>query len=477
MDVQHIFLIIMETFLDENFLLHSETARKLYHEHAERMPIIDYHCHLDPRMVADDYHFRSITELWLGGDHYKWRAMRANGVPEHYITGQATDWEKFEKWAETVPCTLRNPLFHWTCLELKTAFGIDTLLTPDTARDIYEACNELLNQPGYTARGLMRRYHVEAVCTTDDPVDTLEHHIRTRESGFEVKMLPAWRPDKVMAVEDIPAFRSYIGKLGEASGMSIASYDDLLKALRIRHRFFHEQGCRLSDHGLDRFYSDKYTDSEVRRIFLKAYGGDMLTPEEVGKFKSAMLLELAEMDWERGWTQQYHFGALRNNRTKMYQDYGPDAGCDSIGEWHTAREMSAFFDTLDRRGHLAKTIVYNLNPSASTMVAVMLGNFQDGSVPGKMQYGAAWWFLDQKDGIERQLNVLSMQGLLSRFVGMLTDSRSFLSYPRHEYFRRILCNLLGTDVENGELPASWLPRLGRMVEDIAYNNAKSYLSF
>ena len=387
----------METFLDENFLLHSEAARELYHGHAERMPIIDYHCHLDPRMVANDYRFRSITELWLGGDHYKWRAMRANGVPEYYITGQATDWEKFEKWAETVPYTLRNPLFHWTCLELKTAFGIDTLLTSDTARDIYEACNELLRQPAYTARGLMRRYHVEAVCTTDDPVDTLEHHIRTRESGFEIKMLPAWRPDKVMAIEDVRAFRSYIDKLVTASEMPINTYDDLLKALRVRHQFFHEQGCRLSDHGLDCFYADAYTDSEVRRIFLKAFDGTALTQEEVGKFKSAMLVELAEMDWERGWTQQYHFGALRNNRTQMYQSYGPDAGCDSIGEWHTAREMSDFFDTLDRRGHLAKTIVYNLNPSASTMVAAMLGNFQDGSVPGKMQYGAAWWFLDQKD--------------------------------------------------------------------------------
>ena len=396
----------------------------------------------------------------------------------HYCTGTDTsDWEKFEKWAETVPYTMRNPLYHWTHLELRTAFGIHKLLSPRTARDIYDECNAKLQTPEYSARNLMRRYRVEVVCTTDDPADSLEHHIRTRESGFEIKMLPAWRPDKALAIEDVRAFRSYIGKLAGASGMDISTYDDLLKALRLRHGFFHEQGCRLSDHGIDRFYADAYTDSEVRCIFLKAFGGATLTLEEASKFKSAMLVELAEMDWERGWTQQYHFGALRNNRTQMYQSYGPDAGCDSIGEWHTAREMSAFFDTLDRRGHLAKTIVYNLNPSASTMVAAMLGNFQDGSVPGKMQYGAAWWFLDQKDGIERQLNVLSMQGLLSRFVGMLTDSRSFLSYPRHEYFRRILCNLLGEDVEKGELPASWLPRLGRMVEDITYNNARSYLSF
>lgn len=467
----------MKAFMDADFLLQTETARKLYHEHAAKMPIIDYHCHLDPRLVAEDYRFRSLTEAWLGGDHYKWRGMRTNGVDERYCTGDATDWEKFEKWAETVPYTMRNPLYHWTHLELRTAFGIDKLLSPATAREIYDECNEKLQSPEFSARGLMRRYHVEAVCTTDDPIDSLEWHKKTAESGFETKMYPTWRPDKAMAVENPANFISYIEKLSEASGMPVSSYSGLLAALKNRHDFFANHGCRLSDHGLEEFYADDYTDSELDMIFNKALSGITPTVEEVRKFKSAMLVTFGEMDWEKGWTQQFHYGALRNNSTRLFKKLGPDIGCDSIGEWNTAVALSRFLDRLDQQDKLTKTILYNLNPAANEMIATMIGNFQDGSYPGKIQFGSGWWFLDQKDGMERQMNALSALGLLSRFVGMLTDSRSFLSYPRHEYFRRTLCNLIGNDVESGQLPASELPFLGKMVEDISYNNAKNFFQF
>ena len=468
----------MKPFMDENFLLQTETAQKLYHEHAKKMPIIDYHCHLVPQMVADDYRFRSITELWLGGDHYKWRAMRSNGVDERYCTGtDTTDWEKFEKWAETVPYTMRNPLYHWTHLELKTAFGIDKILKPSTAREIYEECNEKLAQPGYTARGFMRRYGVECVCTTDDPIDSLEHHRATRDSGFEIKMLPTWRPDKAMAVEVPANFRSYVEQLGEVSDVTINTYDDMIDALRRRHRFFEEMGCRLSDHGIEEFYAEDYTDTEIRHIFDKVYGGRELSQEEILKFKSAMMVEFGEMDWETGWTQQFHYGAIRNNNSLMFKKLGPDTGFDSIGEFTTAKAMSKYLDRLNSAGKLTKTILYNLNPCANEVIATMLGNFQDGSVPGKIQFGSGWWFLDQKDGMEKQMNALSLLGLLSRFVGMLTDSRSFLSYPRHEYFRRTLCNLLGRDIENGEIPASELDFVGEMVENICYNNAKNFFKF
>ena len=468
----------MKAFMDENFLLSTETAQHLYHNHAKKMPIIDYHCHLIPQMVAEDHQFRSITELWLGGDHYKWRAMRTNGVPERYCTGSdTTDWEKFEKWAETVPYTLRNPLYHWTHLELKTAFGINKILNPTTAREIFDECNEKLCQPGYTARGFMRRYGVEVVCTTDDPVDDLRWHLLTRESGFEVRMLPTWRPDKAMAVENPTTFRAYIEKLAEVSGVTISKFNDVIDALRIRHNFFAENGCRLSDHGIEEFYAEDYTDAEVSSIFNKVYGGTPLTPDEIRIFKSAMLVEFGVMDAESGWTQQFHYGAIRDNNSKMFRLLGPDTGFDSIGEFNTAKAMSRFFNRLNDRDCLAKTIIYNLNPSANEVVATMLGNFQDGSVPGKMQIGSGWWFLDQKDGMEKQMNALSLLGLLSRFVGMLTDSRSFLSYPRHEYFRRTLCNLLGRDIENGEIPVSELPRVEQMVEDISYNNAKNFFNF
>ena len=355
----------MKDFMDDDFLLQNETARMLYHGHAAKLPIIDYHCHLVPQMVADDYKFRSLTEIWLGGDHYKWRALRANGVAEEYITGKETsDWEKFEKWAETVPYTLRNPLYHWTHLELKTAFGINKILNKDTAREIYDECNDKLqNDPTYTARGMMRRYNVEAVCTTDDPVDSLEWHKKTRESGFEIKMLPTWRPDKAMAVEKTGLFRDYVDKLSEVSGVSISRFADLIDALQRRHDFFAENGCKLSDHGLPEFYADDYTDAEIETIFGKAYSGKALTPEEISKFKSCMFQRCAEMDYESGWTQQFHYGPMRDNNSKMFRLVGPDTGFDSIGQAVTAESLARFLDRLASEDKLAKTIMYNWNPA------------------------------------------------------------------------------------------------------------------
>ena len=469
----------MKDFMDKNFLLQTETAQMLYHEHAAKMPIIDYHCHLIPKMVADDHKFRSLTEIWLGGDHYKWRAMRSNGVAEKYCTGtDTTDWEKFEKWAETVPYTFRNPLYGWTHLELKTAFGINKVLNPKTAREIYDECTDKLqNDPTYTARGMMRRYNVETVCTTDDPIDTLEWHKKTRESGFEIKMIPAWRPDKAMAVENPQNFRTYIEKLSEVSSVDISKFQDVVDALQNRHDFFAENGCKLSDHGIEEFYAEDYTDAEINAIFNKVYGGTELTHEEVLKFKSAMMVIFAEMDHESGWAQQFHYGAIRDNNTKMFNLLGPDTGFDSIGQFNTAKAMSKFLNRLATNDKLTKTIIYNLNPADNEVVATMLGNFQDGTCPGKIQWGSGWWFLDQKDGMEKQMNALSLLGLLSRFVGMLTDSRSFLSYPRHEYFRRVLCNLVGRDIENGEIPVSEMERVKQMIEDISYYNAKNYFNF
>ena len=467
----------MKQFMDENFLLDTKTAQDLFHNHAAKMPIIDYHCHLIPEMVANDHKFKSITELWLGGDHYKWRAMRTNGVDERFCTGTDTsDWEKFEKWAETVPYTFRNPLYHWTHLELKTAFGINKLLSPKTAREIYDECNEKLQQPEFSARGLMRHYNVECVCTTDDPIDDLRYHKQTRESGFEIKMIPAWRPDKAMNIEK-PDFAEYMNKLGEVAGVTLTTFQDMVDALQKRHDFFTENGCKLSDHGIEEFYAEDYTSQQIEAIFAKVYGGEMLTDEERRRYKSAMLVEMAVMDWETGWTQQYHFGVIRNNNSRKMAAIGPDTGFDSIGDFTLAKNMARFLDRLDSQGKLTKTILYNLNPRDNEMVATMIGNFQDGEIAGKIQYGSGWWFLDQKEGMERQMNALSLLGLLSRFVGMLTDSRSFLSYPRHEYFRRTLCNLIGNDVEAGLLPASEMDFLGRMVEDISYNNAKRYFGF
>ena len=468
----------MKQFIHKDFLLQTDAARELYHEHAQKQPIIDYHCHLDPAHIAADRKFDNLGQIWLEGDHYKWRAMRSNGIDERYCTGKDTsDWEKFEKWAETVPYTMRNPLYHWTHLELKTAFGVEELLNPESAGRIYGTCTEKLRTPEFSARGLMKRYNVEVVCTTDDPTDTLEHHIALKNEGFEIKVLPTWRPDKAMAVENPAEYRAYLEKLSEASGITILKFNHLIEALRNRHNFFASAGCKLSDHGIEEFYAEPYTTAEIESIFDKVYGGNELSKEEVLKFKSAMLHEGAVMDWEKGWTQQFHYGAIRNNNTRLLNRLGPDTGFDSIGDFNVAKAMSRFFDRLDKSDKLAKTIIYNLNPKDNDMLATMIGNFQDGSVAGKMQFGSGWWFLDQKTGMEAQMNSLSNLGLLSRFVGMLTDSRSFLSYPRHEYFRRILCNLIGNDIENGLLPKSEMGFLGQMVENISYYNAKKFFDF
>ena len=469
----------MKKFMDKNFLLDTETAQDLYHNHAAKLPIIDYHCHLDPEMVANDHRFKSITELWLGGDHYKWRAMRTNGVEERYITGKdSSDWEKFEKWAETVPYTFRNPLYHWTHLELKTGFGIEKLLSPKTAREIFEACNDKLqNDPEYTARGFMRHYNVEVVCTTDDPIDDLHHHIAYAKDRGEkdARMIPAWRPDKAMNIEKA-GFKDYVEKLGAVAGISITTFKDMVDALQRRHDYFHAQGCRLSDHGMEEFYDDAYIDAQIEAIFAKAMSGQTLTVGEIRQYKHCFLKISAEMDHVSNWTQQYHYGVIRDNNTRMFNRIGVDGGFDSIGEFNTAKAMSHFLDELDKEEKLTRTILYTLNPCANEMLATMLGNFQEGPCPGKIQFGSGWWFNDQLDGMERQMNALSVLGLLSRFVGMLTDSRSFISYPRHEYFRRLLCNLLGNDVERGLLPDD-KDILYRMVEDISYNNAKAYFAF
>lgn len=475
----------MKTFMDENFLLLSATAQELYHKHAAALPIIDYHCHLNPKEVAEDHRFSGITELWLGGDHYKWRALRSNGVEEKYITGDASDWEKFQKWAETMPYCMRNPLYHWTHLELRTAFGINKLLNASTAREIYEECNEKLKSPEFSARGLMRRYKVEVVCTTDDPADDLRYHCAYADemvngksvNGKYTKVLPTWRPDKAMAIDNPMAYRAYIEKLSTTANKEIRTYTDLLDALQSRHDFFASVGCRLSDHGVNEFYAENYTEAEVNAIFLKVMDGKQPTEEEVRKFRSALMLEGGRMDAKAGWTQQFHYGPMRNNNTKMFRRLGPDTGYDSIGTWNTSESMSRFLDKLDSEGNLAKTILYPINPSDNEMIATMIGNFQEGPVPGKIQFGSGWWFNDQLDGMERQMNSLSVLGLLSRFVGMLTDSRSFLSYPRHEYFRRCLCNLIGQDVEDGKLPAEEMPFIEQMVEDISYYNAKRYFCF
>ena len=466
----------MKPFLSDDFLLQTDTARTLYHEYAKQMPIIDYHNHLLPDQIAEDKQFDNITQIWLYGDHYKWRAMRANGIPERYITGDASDWEKFEKWAETVPYTLRNPLYHWTHLELRRYFGITELLNKDSARRIYDECSAKLQTPEYSVRNLLKMMQVETLCTTDDPADSLEHHQAIAASGFATAVLPTFRADKAMAVDDAATYNAYLDKLGAAAELEINTFADLETALRRRHDFFASLGCRLSDHGLEQIYAAPYTPAEVAASFAKIRGGQALTAAENTQLKSALLVLLAEMDWEKGWTQQYHLGALRNNNSRMLRELGPDTGWDSIGDFPQGRALSAFLDRLDGQNKLAKTIIYNLNPADNELIATMIGNFNDGSVAGKVQFGSGWWFLDQKDGMEKQLNALSNMGLLSRFVGMLTDSRSFLSYPRHEYFRRVLCNLLGTDVENGELPAD-MELLGSMVQNICYGNAKAYFGF
>ena len=466
----------MKDFLDEDFLLTNKTARHLYHDYAAAQPIIDYHCHLPVKDIAEDHRFRDLQEIWLAGDHYKWRAMRTNGIDERYCTGDAPPREKFDKWAGTVPYTMRNPLYHWTHLELKRYFGITDLLSPATAGAIWEKANDMLQQPDFSCRSLLTKMNVEVVCTTDDPADSLQYHEQLQEEFSEVKVYPAFRPDKAMAVDDPESYNAYLDRLSEAAAMEIASYGDLLEALKKRHDFFDAHGCRLSDHGIDTFYAEDYTDKEVEKIFHRIRSGKELDTLSIKKIKTALLTEFAVMDHEKGWVQQYHYGALRNNNRLMYERLGPDTGFDSIDDIPAARNMSRFLDRLAYRQRLTKTILYNLNPADNEMVATMAGNFQDGTVAGKIQFGAAWWFLDQKEGMERQLNALSALGLLSRFVGMLTDSRSFMSYPRHEYFRRILCNLIGSDVEEGLLPND-MEWLGKMVENISYFNAKEYFNF
>jgi len=468
----------MKQFMDENFLLQTDTAQQLYHNHAAKMPIIDYHCHLDPSMIANDRKFDNLGQIWLEGDHYKWRAMRTNGIEERFCTGKNTSWkEKFDKWAATVPYTMRNPLYHWTHLELRRVFGVNKILSPATADEIFDECTEKLRTPEYSARGLMRKFNVTTVCTTDDPIDSLEHHIALQKEGFEIKVLPTWRPDKAMAVENLTAYRDYIEKLSEVSGIHICDYSDLIDALQERQEYFAKAGCKLSDHGIEEFYTEDYTQPEIEDIFTKAIMVKELTREEIIKFKSAIMHECAIMDHAKGWTQQFHFGCIRNNNARLFKQLGPDTGFDSIGDFTVAKNMSKFLNRLDSNNRLAKTILYNLNPRDNDLIATMIGNFQDGSVAGKMQFGSGWWFLDQKVGMEAQINSLSVLGLLSRFVGMLTDSRSFLSYPRHEYFRRILCNLIGNDVENGELPASELPFIGQLVENVCFNNARDFFKF
>ncbi len=466
----------MKKFLDENFLLQTPTAQKLYHGFAKDMPIIDYHCHLPPDQIANDINFNNITHAWLYGDHYKWRAMRANGVNEQFITGSASDAEKFQKWAETVPYTLRNPLYHWTHLELQRYFDIDAILSGKNAKEIYDATSAKLQTKEYSIQGLIKKMNVKVICTTDDPIDNLEFHQKIVADGAVAKILPAFRPDKAMNADDVAGLNAYIDKVGEVTNTSINSLDAYLAALKQRHDYFAANGCSVSDHGLEQIYAEDYTDAEVAGIFEKIRANKELSYTEVLKFKSAMLYQFAIWDHARGWVQQYHLGALRNNNARMLRQLGPDTGWDSIGDFSQARMLSKFLNRLDSTDQLAKTILYNLNPADNELMATMIGNFNDGSVAGKVQFGSAWWFLDQKDGMTKQINALSNMGLLSRMVGMLTDSRSFLSFPRHEYFRRLICNLFGDDVENGELPND-IEWLGKIIQDISYNNATNYFGW
>jgi glucuronate isomerase len=466
----------MKKFLDQNFLLQNDTAIELYHGFAKAMPIIDYHNHLPPDQIANDINFENLTQVWLYGDHYKWRAMRTNGVNEKYCTGNATDYEKFEQWAATVPHTMRNPLYHWTHLELQRYFDIDKLLSTETAKDIYEDASAKLKTSEYSVRNLLRKMNVKVLCTTDDPTDSLEHHQKIKADGFDIKILPAYRPDKAMNVDDVRAFNTYVDKVEKVSDIAVSSYNDYCKALKKRHDFFASVGCSVSDHGLEQLYAEDFSDAEIKNIFTKIRGGSALSFDENMKFRSAMLIEFARWDQEKGWVQQYHLGALRNNNSRMMKQLGADTGWDSIGDFSQAKALAKFLSKLDENDQLAKTILYNLNPADNELLATMIGNFNDGSVAGKIQFGSAWWFLDQKDGMIRQINALSNMGLLSRFVGMLTDSRSFMSYPRHEYFRRLLCNLFGEEIENGELPND-MQHIGKMIEDICYHNANNYFKF
>jgi len=461
-------------FIDENFLLQTKTAQKLYHDFASSMPIYDYHSHLPAGQIASDHQFENLTQAWLLGDHYKWRAMRANGVAEKFITGTASDYQKFEKWAQTVPFCPGNPLYHWTHLELKNPFDIkDKLLNPGTAKEVYETTGQMFRSKEFSVRNIIRKMNVKLICTTEGPLDSLENHKKIQDDGFEIKVHTAWRPDQAMAAEDLQSLNDFIKKLEAVCDMEIKNFHSYIEALRSRHDYFHKHGCRLSDYGMEFPYAEDYTETEIEKIFDKIIQGRDITPLEFLKFRSAMMVELVLMDHESGWVQQLHIGPLRNVNTRLFKTIGRDTGFDTIGDFEIARPLAKFLDRLDVNNKLPKTIIYNVNPRDNALFATMIGNFQDGSVPGKMQWGSAWWFLDQKDGIENQIRNLSNMGLLSRFVGMLTDSRSFLSFPRHEYFRRILCNLLGGDIETGLLPND-LNLIGKMIQDICFNNAKNY---
>jgi glucuronate isomerase len=466
----------MKKFPDKNFLLQSSFAEKLFYDYAKDLPIIDYHCHLPPDQIAHDINFENITQAWLNGDHYKWRAMRTNGIEERFITGPATDFEKFQKWAETVPYTLRNPLYHWTHLELQRYFGVRQLLNPKTAKKIYKTCNKKLRSKKFSVKRLLREMNVEVVCTTDDPVDTLEHHRKLINDGFKIKVHPAFRPDKAMKVDNAGEFNNYVRKLEEVSNINIHSFLSYLDALKQRHDFFARMGCTLSDHGLEYIPAERYNDDEINSIFEKLHNGEEISAKEILKFQSAMLYVFAIWDHEKGWVQQYHLGALRNNNQRMLAQSGADSGWDSIGDFQHGRALSKFFNRLDSSNQLTKTILYNLNPADNELFATMAGNYNDGTVAGKIQFGSAWWFLDQKDGMTKQINALSNMGLISRFVGMITDSRSFLSFPRHEYFRRIVCDLFGNEIKNGEMPND-MKWTGKLIQNICYYNAKNYFGW
>lgn len=466
----------MKGFIHDNFLLETDFAVRLYHEIAQSLPIIDYHNHLSAKEIAEDKVYENLTEIWLKGDHYKWRAMRAAGINEHYITGDATDREKFIAWAETVPKTLRNPLYHWTHLELKRYFGIDELLNATNAERLFDETAERLKTAEYSSQALLNKMNVEVVCTTDDPVDNLQHHKSYAKKINGVKMYPTYRPDRVMELHDAIGFCVYVDELEVCSGNKVKDLNSFMQALLELHNDFHELGCRLSDHGLSKVPAEPFSKKEVEHAFKKLINRKSISQLEQKKAQSYLLLEFAKMNYHKNWVMQFHIGALRNTSTRLYDRIGKDAGTDSIADYQHAQTLSRFLDALDRNKVLPKSILYNLNPSHNEVFACMVGNFNDGSVPGKIQWGSAWWFLDQKDGIEKQLNVLSNIGLLSTFVGMLTDSRSFLSFPRHEYFRRILCNMIGNDVEKGLLPRDF-DLLAELVGNVCYTNAKNYFGF
>jgi glucuronate isomerase len=463
-------------FVHEDFLLQTRTARRLYHNFAEDEPILDYHCHISPKDIAENRQFKNLFEIWLEGDHYKWRAMRSNGVAERFCTGDAEPFAKFQAWAATVPHTLRNPLYHWTHLELKRYFGIDDLLDESTAARIWKRANDLLETPELSTQGILKKFKVNVVCTTDDPTDDLRYHKIFASTNHPTTMLPAFRPDKALCVQDAESFNAWVEKLREASDVDIRNLSDFKDALRKRHDFFHSQGCRLSDHGMNECFAADCSERTAATIFSKALKGKNATEEEQSQFCSFMMLFFGHLDAQKSWTKQLHLGALRSVNSRRKRELGPDTGFDSIGDWPQACALATYLNRLDSENSLPKTILYNLNPADNYVFATMIGNFQDGTIPGKMQFGSGWWFLDQKEGMEWQMNALSNLGLLSRFVGMITDSRSFMSYPRHEYFRRVLCNLIGKDIENGEIPDDD-SLVGPMISNICYNNARQYLAF